>query len=411
MWRGRLVPFAAATTSLCSFAQMQESHPQQNQPTAPFNAPKAPAVPSSNNKKIFAYSPPRRPVLDSEEDPEVSIISGSSNRALSEKIAKELGRKLSNVEIKHFSDGEISIVINESMRGKDVFILQSCAPAVNDSVMELLLAVAAARRCGAMTVTAVIPFFGYRLNRRGLPISTTHHSRFLWSAATDLAKMLLVMGVDKVISVDLQRPGQGHEACFFHTSLPAETITTHDLFVQHFHKILPLSSADKLAIVSPNVEFVKKAKKFQSKLSQLRPDQEIDCAVFLRSDSDLSFTKGAALELQGDVRGKDVILIEDYIDSAVHISNLCNRLMKEGAQRVYVCASHAFLDENAMQLVELSPLTEVVVSDSIALPKTASGKIVQLTIAPLLAKVIASDASYGEDEFNPDEEEDQFVPE
>jgi ribose-phosphate pyrophosphokinase len=245
------------------------------------------------------------------QDPNIAIFSGTSNRELSEKVVQSLGRTLSNVESKKFSDGEISIVINESLRGKNVFIIQSCAHPVNDSVMELLLAIAAAKRAGAVTVTAVIPYFGYRLNRRGLPISTIHHSRFLWSAAADLAKMFLVMGVDKIISVDLQRPGQGHEACFFHTSLPAETITTHDLFVEHFHKILDVTRP--LCIVSPNIEFVKKGKKFQQKLRALRKEQNIDCAAFLRSDSDLAYTRGAPIELQGDVRGKDVILIEDYI--------------------------------------------------------------------------------------------------
>lgn len=123
------------------------------------------------------------------EDPDVSILSGSANRALSEKVVLHLKRHLSEAEVAKFSDGEIFINIKESMRGKDVFIIQSCAPPVNDSVIELLLTIAAAKRSGASTVTAVIPYFGYKLNRRGLPISTTHHSRFLWSAAADISKM------------------------------------------------------------------------------------------------------------------------------------------------------------------------------------------------------------------------------
>jgi ribose-phosphate pyrophosphokinase len=370
------------------------------------------AVPTPSEKKIVA------PVIESvsrkkgSEDPDISIISGTANRPLSDKIALTLGRDLSDVDIKQFADGEISIVINESMRGKDVFILQTCASPVNDSVMELLLSVAAAKRSGANSVTAIIPYFGYKLNRRGLPISTTHHSRFLWSAASDLAKMLLVMGVDKVISVDLQRPGQGHEACFFHQSLPAETITTHDLFTEYFHKTL--SNDTPLVIVSPNTELVKKAKKFQSKLSQLRPSQEIECAAFLRSDSDLSYVKGAPLELQGDVRGKDVVLIEDYIDSAVHICILCNRLLKEGAKHVYVAASHGHFDAKSINIFNLSPITQVIVSDSIPLPANitvAHGKVVQLSIAPLIANIIQSDSKYSIVEFNPDNEEDQFVME
>jgi len=366
---------------------------------------KDPSKKSFVNGKVMIHIPQILPVKDN-EDPDVAIFTGSASKDLSLKVCEKLGRKLSDVEIKHFSDGEISIVINESMRGKDVFILQSCAPPVNDRVMELLLAVAAAKRAGAQSVTAVIPYFGYRLNRRGLPISSTHQSRFLWSAAADLAKMLLVMGVDKVVSVDLQRPGQGHEACFFHTSLPAETITTHELFVNHFHKELDDSP---LTIVSPNIEFVKKAKKFQQHLQRLRPTQSIDYAGFLRSDSDLSYLKGASLELQGDVKGRDVLLIEDYIDSAMHVSHLCNRLLKEGANRVFICASHANFDETAVDLIELTPVIQIVITDTILLPAAlSSAKIRQVSIASLLAQVIQSDLPYLESEFNQDQEEDLF---
>ena len=120
-----------------------------------------------------------------------------------------------------------------------------------------------------MSVTAVIPYFGYKHNRRGLPISTTHHSRFLWNAAGDLAKMLQCVGVDKVISVDLQRPGQGPEACFFNVQIPAETISTSDEFASYFHKNISLHN--NVVIVSPNTEYVKKARKFQKQLSSLLP--------------------------------------------------------------------------------------------------------------------------------------------
>lgn len=244
-------------------------------------------------------------------EPGISIISGTANKSLSQRISTLLGRNLSDVDIHKFSDGEISIQINESMRGKDVFIIQTCSPPVNDRIMELLLSVAAAKRSGATTVTAIIPYFGYKLNRRGLPISSTHHTRFLWNAAGDLAKMLQVAGVDKVISVDLQRTGQGHEACFLKAQLPAETISTNDLFVDYFQK--KLDPTCPIVIVAANIENVKKAKKYQKKLSLGLPTANVDCAAFLRTDAESSIFKGAQLELQGDVKGKDVVLIEDYI--------------------------------------------------------------------------------------------------
>lgn len=267
---------------------------------------------------------------ETDEDPNISIISGASSRTLATNVCVHLDRKLSRVDIANFSDGEKFINIHESMRGKDVFIIQSCAPPVNDSVVELLLTIGAAKRSGASTVTAIIPYFGYKLNRRGLPISTTHHSRFLWSAAEDLAKMILEMGGDKVVSVDLQRPGQGHEACFFKTKLPAETISTHDLFTDYFNQLIPENTP--LVIVSPNMELVKKTKKFQDKLKSLQPEKSIECGVFIRSDSDNSYLKGSKLDFEGDVKGKDVILIEDYIgkleiSSSLHYIVLIKHLL------------------------------------------------------------------------------------
>lgn len=139
---------------------------------------------------------------------DIEIISGTASRVLSEKIAKLVGKPLCDCETTRFSDGEILVKINETMRSKDVFIIQTCGAPVNDNVIELLLSIAAAKRSGANTVTAVIPYFGYKLNRRALPNSTTHHSTFLGNTANDLAKMLHICGVDKVIAVDLQRPGE-----------------------------------------------------------------------------------------------------------------------------------------------------------------------------------------------------------
>jgi len=355
-----------------------------------------------------------------DDDHLTAIIAGTSNRSLAEKVCQQLGRKLTPIDINKFSDGEIIVQIKETMRGKDVFIIQTCTSPVNDSIMELLLMVGAANRSGASSVTAVIPYFGYRLNRRGLPISSTHHSRFLWNAANDISKMLMVIGVDKVISVDLQRPGQSHEACFTKTSLPAETISTNDLFIEYFANIFSKASSGAgnnnsvpIAVVSANMELGKKAKKFQNKLRVLLPNMQIDYGVFVRSGSDHNMVKDpASLEFQGSVKGKDVLVIEDYLDSAVPISLLIRRLVKEGARKVYLCAPHGSFDSNAIQLIDLLPITQVVVSDSIPLPSKSSSKIVQLSIAPLIAKVIQSDITYcTSSEFNSDDEGDQMVPE
>jgi ribose-phosphate pyrophosphokinase len=209
------------------------------------------------------------------------ILSGTANLALSQQIADLLHTELLDVTTRRFSDGELNCVINESIRGKDIIIVQTCAAPVNDNIMELLLTVAAARRAGANTVTAVIPYFGYKYHRRGLPISTTYSSRFLWSAAADLAKMLQCVGVDSVVSVDLQRPGQGHEACFFDSNIPVETISTSQAFAEYFKNNIepPLK---KVVIVSANTECVKKARKFQRKLKEVTGLEDVEYAVFMR---------------------------------------------------------------------------------------------------------------------------------
>ena len=243
-----------------------------------------------------------------EETSNLVILSGTANRQLSEDVAKLLHSRLLDVTTRRFSDGEINCVINESIRGKDVFIVQTCAAPVNDNIMELLLTVAAARRAGAHNVTTVIPYFGYKYHRRGMPISTTYSSRFLWSAASDLAKMLQTVGVDNVVSVDLQRPGQGHEATFFPETIPVETINTSDIFADYFsHQIDPPLA--KVVVVSANSQCVKKARKFQRKLKQESGLDEVDYAVFIGDATQ----KPSPHDLLGDVSGADVIIIDDIV--------------------------------------------------------------------------------------------------
>jgi ribose-phosphate pyrophosphokinase len=265
--------------------------------------------PSEKNRKPLKKN--EKLDLSVRSDDNVAIIAGTASKELSQRVCDEMGKQLSPTEVSKFSDGETSISLRDSMRGKDVFIIQTCSSPVNESTMELLLSIGAARRSGASSVTAVIPYFGYRLNRRGFPMSSTHHSRFLWNAANDIAKMLLILGADKVISFDLQRPGQNHEACFFKNSLPAETVSTNDLFIQHFSNNLPQNTS--VIIVAPTTELVKKAKKYQMRLRSSRSDLHVDCGAFLRTDADSIPLNGAGIEMKGDVKDKVVILIADYI--------------------------------------------------------------------------------------------------
>ena len=322
------------------------------------------------------------------------IISGTAVPDLAKLVSKETGFSIANVQIKRFKDGEISCRYEESVREKNLFVIQSCSAPVNDNIMELLLLVSAAKRAGAHRVTAIIPYFGYKYHRRGLPISSVYNSRFLWSSSSDLADMLTAMGVDAVLAVDLQRPGQGHEACFFDSDTPIETISSNDLMVQYFADHIPLG--DKVVVVSPNADCVKKAIKFKQKLSKLKNFKEIDHALFLHGkdsgyDNDVSRVKG--VEFLGNVQDADVVIVDEILETGNTLSVLTRKLVKEGAKRVYLCASHGLFSSSSMELIDLSPVEKVVVTDSVRLPSNASEKITQVSVAPLLTQVIKSEAA------------------
>jgi ribose-phosphate pyrophosphokinase len=342
----------------------------------------------------------------------MSLISGTAHEGLSTELSKIVGMPLHQTTIKRFADGEVSIQFNENVRGHDVFIVQSCASPVNDNIMELLLSISCARRSGARRVIAVIPYFGYKHHRRSSQISTKHQSRFLASGAMDFAKMLQEMGVDKVISVDLQRPGQGHEACFFDTSVPLESVMTMDLMVKHFVDKIPLNK-NKLVIMSPNAECFRKARKFQRTIAdKLGEGAEVKLAALIpinhTGSGPASNDANNSLELVGsgvDLKGADVVIVDDMIDTAGTLSSISKYLQDHGAANVYVSASHGLFTKSAVELISASPiLRKVVVTNTLplsTLAKAKQSKIDVVTIAPLLAKILV--AEYGrEGGGNPD---------
>eukprot|EP01034_Spumella_vulgaris_P030974 gene30974-38276_t len=232
--------------------------------------------------------------------------------------------------------------------------------------------------------------------------------------------MLQICGVDKIISVDLQRAGQGHEACFFSSTVPTETISSESVFIEYFASKVKFEN--RIVIVSSNTESVKKVRKFQKHFNRTLESNynenkgkyntpppayiPVEYAAFLRIDSDQSFVKDAYLELLGDVKGADVILLED---SAIQLSALTNRLKKEGAKRVFVAASHGLFTDSAKQLIDLSSVEQLIITDTIALPAVHSKKIVQVSVAPLLAQIITSDLSRPTNqEFTSDEDSYEF---
>lgn len=241
--------------------------------------------------------------------------------------------------------------------------------------------------------------------RRGLPLVSSSQSRFIWSAAFDFAKMLQVMGVDCVVSVDLQRPGQGHEACFFDNTIPVESVYSGDVMAKYFMDNVRLQNykdgAPRLSVVSANTKCVKKARRFQ-KYFQDELATPVGFAVFLQTStskevdnnsegsiekSDVS-TKTDSTEILGEVQGSDVVIVDEQVDTGATLSALCRKLKKEGARRIFICASHGLFSGNSMNLINLSPVEQVIVTDSVPLPQDASPKIVQIPLAPMLARIV-----------------------
>jgi ribose-phosphate pyrophosphokinase len=210
----------------------------------------------------------------------------------------------------------------------------------------------------------------------------------------------------------LQRPGQGHEACFFDNEVPLETVLTTEMFIDHIAKTLPLQN--RILMVAPNAECVKKTQKFQKGLQRHFPGAEIKMAAFLPQDSSSGPTDTTKLALLGypQVKGADVIIVDDMVDSAETLSNLAGKLAAAGAKNIYLCASHGLFSGDAMRLIDqsavskvqyvpcscllwifLSSNSQVVVSNSLPIPRgaTLSSKVSQVSVAPLLAHVISTE--------------------
>lgn len=313
--------------------------------------------------------------------------------------------------IRH-ADGEIRIQIKDSVRGKHVFIIQSCSTPVNDNIMEILLAISAARRCGADRITAVIPYFGYKYHMRGHALSTKTSSRFLWSVSADFAKMLEVVGVDRVIALDLQRPGQGQEACFFSNKIPVESISTVELMIDYVVNNIDLGK--HVVVVAPNSEYIKKARKFQKGIQdKVKNVQRIDLAAFLHTDNNNNSASSRRQDSTNstflgstDVAGADVIIVDDVVETGTTVSVLCKRLMQDGAKRVYLVSSHGLFTANSMERIHASAIERVIVTDSVKLPDVVSSKVVQVPVSRAVAQVM--DTEFCSRILNRIEDEDEY---
>ena len=295
---------------------------------------------------------------------EIKLFAGNSNRALAESIAKALKLPLSEVEVGRFSDGEISVHISETVRGRDVFIIQSTCSPVNENLMELLIMIDAARRASAGRITAVIPYFGYarqdRKARSRDPIT-----------AKLVADIITSAGADRVLTMDLHAPQiQG----FF--DIPVDHLLGGPILYKHFANMVD----DDFMVVSPDVGSVSRARNVATKLN---------CPMAIVDKRRPKANQIEVMNIIGDVKDKKCLIVYDMIDTAGTICQGAEALFNNGAKEIYACCSHAVLSGPAIERIQNSHITKLVVLDTIPLTEEKKiGKIEVLSVAKLFALAI-----------------------
>ncbi len=300
---------------------------------------------------------------------DIKIFTGNSNPKLAEDICKEIGTQLGNSEVKSFADGEVSVSIYETVRGSDVFVVQSTCKPVNDSLMELLIMIDALRRASAGRITAVIPYFGYaRQDRKAKardPIS-----------AKLVANMITAAGADRVLPMDIHANQiQG----FF--DIPVDNLLGSPVFVDHFLKKFE-NNHENAMVVSPDVGSVARARAFAQKLDM--PMAIVDKRRQKANSSEV-------MNIIGDVKGRDVILLDDMVDTGGSLCHAAKALMEiGGAKSVTACASHGVLSGPAVQRISDSCMDEVIFLDTIPASEEARAcpKIKYLSVAHMFAEAI-----------------------
>ena len=299
---------------------------------------------------------------------DIKIFSGTSNRPLAEAICKEVGTELGNAEVGAFSDGENFVSIYETVRGSDVFVVQSTSSPVNDNLMELLIMIDALKRASAGRITAVMPYFGYaRQDRKTKPRDPI--------SAKLVANLITRAGADRVLTMDLHANQiQG----FF--DIPVDNMLGSSVLIPYIAGKFGVGTDDTV-IVSPDLGSVTRARKFTEKL-----DMRLAIVDKRRQKANSS----EVMNIIGDVRGKKVILFDDMVDTAGSLCGAAQALVElGGAVDVIACASHGVLSGPAVERIEKSVLKEVYFLDTVP-PKAgvACDKIKYLSVAHMFAEAI-----------------------
>ena len=297
---------------------------------------------------------------------EIKILAGNSSKELAQKIADYIGVPLAQCEVGKFSDGEISVNITETVRGCDVFVIQSTNNPVNDNLMELLIIIDALKRASAGRITAVMPYYGYaRQDRKAKsrdPIT-----------AKLVANLITAAGADRVLTMDLHAAQiQGY------FDIPLDHLQGGKILADYFNR----KQIEDLVVVSPDLGSVTRSRKFANTLNG-----DVPIAIIDKRRPKANVCE--VMNIIGEVAGKNVILLDDMIDTAGTIVNAANALKEYGAKDVYACCTHGVLSGPAIERIENSAIDELIVLDTIELPEEKKIDKIQIkTVAPLFGDAI-----------------------
>ncbi len=289
------------------------------------------------------------------------IFTGTSNVPLAEKIAESVGVSLGMLELKRFSDGEIWVKYGENIRGREVFIIQSTNPPA-ENIMELLIMIDAAKRASAKRITAIIPYFGYaRQDRKDQPrVSIT---------AKLMANLITEAGADRVMTMDLHASQiQG----FF--DIPVDHLYGSSIFLNHLSKL-----SDNLSVVSPDVGSIKIARAYAKMLH---------CGLIVIDKRRPKQNFAEVMNIIGEVQGKDILLVDDMIDTAGTFVSAAQALKEKGAGKIYGAITHPLLSGPAIERINCGKVDKLYVTDTIHFDENASDKIVKISAAPLFSEAI-----------------------
>jgi len=295
---------------------------------------------------------------------QLQVFAGSASRRLAERICEHIGIRLGDAAVGRFADGEVRVKINQDVRGSDVFVVQSTCPPVNDHLMQLGLLMDAFRRASSERITAVVPYFGYarqdRKDEGRVPIS-----------AKFIANMIVAAGADRVLALDLHAAQlQG----FF--DIPVDHLYAKPVIVKYFHRL----DIPDLTVVAPDVGSSKLARGYAKRL---------DAQLAIVDKRRVTDESTQVMSVIGNVKGRNVLLIDDMISTAGSITEAAKAVKKMGANDVYLAATHAILCGPAMERLDDAPVQQVVVTDTIPVPEDKKRPYLKvLSTAKLLGEAI-----------------------